>query len=358
MIVLIPAYEPDERLVTLVRSLRERSPESAVSVVVVDDGSGPEYAQVFAAASMPGVDVLGHPKNLGKGAALRTGFAHVTDHYPDQSVVCADCDGQHTPDDIERIASVVAAHKGAVVLGVRSFQGSVPLKSRFGNAITRWFLAMATGSRMQDTQTGLRGYSADLLPWASSVSGDRFEYELNLLLGATSRGLEVIEVPTETIYIDGNSSTHFRPIVDSARVYAPLIKFGFSSIASFLIDFVGLFIMMALTHNLLASVVTARVTSATVNFATNRRHVFGAVGRTSLVGSMLRYATLVFVILVCNYGLIRVLTKDLHVPLLIAKLATELTLFTLSYQIQRRYIFGDRAKSHEDQLQPSIEPGR
>src|SRR5689334_23087678 len=97
--VVIPAYRPSAGLVDLVRSLsgRERN-----AIVVVDDGSGPEFAAVFAAAAaLPNVELLRHAVNLGKGAALKTAFNHVLCVYPDLAgVVTADADGQHHPDDI------------------------------------------------------------------------------------------------------------------------------------------------------------------------------------------------------------------------------------------------------------------
>ena len=99
-------------------------------------GSGPAFAPVFDAARRRGCVVLTHPVNRGKGAALKTGFAFIAEHAPGQEVVCADSDGQHRPDDVLRVAACV--RDGAdLVLGVRGFTGEVPLRSRFGNSLTR-----------------------------------------------------------------------------------------------------------------------------------------------------------------------------------------------------------------------------
>lgn len=163
-----------------------------------------------------------------------------------------------------------------------------------------------------------------------------------MLLAATRAGYGITEIPTSTIYLEGNTSSHFRPIIDSARVYAPLARFGCSSIVAFVIDAIGLFVLAALTHNLLVAVVGARMLSAVVNFLTNRRHVFRAHGHRSVRSAAGRYALLVFVVLACNYGLMRLLVIDLDVSIVLAKVVTELILFTFSYQVQRRWIFGDR----------------
>lgn len=342
MIVLIPAYEPDEKLARLAELLRDA--DVAAAVLVVDDGSGPAYAKIFDQVRTLGCTVIGHEVNRGKGYALKRGFAFIEQHHPGHDVVCADCDGQHSIVDIARIAGVVAASDDddAMVLGTRRFTGQVPLASRVGNSLTRVLFARSTGRRVFDTQTGLRGYPASMLPWLQQVGGDRFEYELNTLLHGAGVGMSIHEVPIETIYLDDNASTHFRPIVDSVRVYAPLAKFSLSSLGAFGVDLLVLFTLDAATGDLLLSVVGARVVSSIVNFATNRRLVFGGEARRSLGASAARYFGLAGVVLTANYGLMHLLHERLGVALLPSKLVTEVLLFALSYQAQKRVVFGRR----------------
>ena len=203
--------------------------------------------------------------------------------------------------------------------------------------------ARATGHRVFDTQTGLRGYPASLLPWLQTVEGDRFEYELNVLLHGAGEGMTIREVPIETIYIDGNESTHFRPIVDSARVYAPLAKFSVSSIVAFGIDMALLFALDAATGNLLLSVVAARTVSSIANFSLNRRVVFGDRRSGPVAAAAAKYFGLVGVVLAGNYALLSLLHERLGLALLPAKLLTEAALFTLSYQAQKHVVFRDRS---------------
>lgn len=336
MIVLVPAYEPDERLVALVRELRKVT--EVEGIVVVDDGSGPDYAAIFDEVRGLAADVLTSEVNRGKGAALKRGFAHVMETRPGSVVVCADCDGQHLPADILAVADAAADSPRALVLGVRRFTGRVPFKSRFGNSLTRWLFSVSTGRRVSDTQTGLRAYHPALLEWLTGVPGERFEYELEILLRSRDAGLDVTEVPIETVYIDGNESTHFRPVVDSLRVYAPLARFCASSISAFVVDVVVLQIVYSTTGSLAAAVVGARTASSIVNFAANRRFVFG--GSNSSRGiSAAQYFSLVVAILFANYWSMHLLYISLGVPLLVAKVITELTLFTVSYQVQKRFIF-------------------
>lgn len=334
MIVLVPAYEPDHRLVVLVRLLRASAPH--LTVVVVDDGSGRAYERPFDEVAAQGCTVLRHAANLGKGAALRTGFAHVLRHHPGADVVCADCDGQHTLVDVLRVAEKVASTR-ATVLGVRGFTGVVPLRSRVGNAVTSRLFALATGHRLQDTQTGLRGYPADRLPWLLRVPGERFEYELAVLLRTVRDRSPVVEVPISTVYLEENASSHFRPVLDSVRVYVPLLLFAASSLLAFAVDTAALLAVHALTGSLLVSVVTARGVSSVANFITNRSVVFA---RSALPwrAAAVRYFALVLALLGANYLLLAALTGT-GLALLPAKVVTEVVLFVSSYAVQHRLVF-------------------
>ncbi|MFI7542032.1 glycosyltransferase [Actinoplanes sp. NPDC049599] len=332
MIVLIPAYEPGAALVELVRRL------AGHAVVVVDDGSGPGYATVFARVRDLGAEVLTLEGNRGKGAALKAGFAHLRERHPGRDVVCADSDGQHRPEDIEAVARHVTVSGAAMVLGGRRFTGDVPARSRLGNAVTRAAFRLVTGVRLLDTQTGLRAYPGRMLPWLSRVAGDRFEYEQRLLLRAARERLPIAEVEIATVYLRHNASSHFRLVRDSLRVYRPLAAFAMSSLAAFAVDTVALLTLVALTGNLALSAVAARLISATGNYAVNRAYVFGPRGGP---GSAWRYAALAGLLLLANVVLLRAWTTATG-SVAAAKLLTELTLFTVSFAVQRGVVFVGR----------------
>ncbi|MEO8694610.1 MAG: GtrA family protein [Acidimicrobiales bacterium] len=345
MIVVIPAYEPDMKLIRLIEEIAATG--DGIKVLLVNDGSAPQYDAIFDRAAALGCTVIGHRINRGKGFALKQGFDYVERYFPGHDVVCADCDGQHSVIDILRVAETVAAHPNAMVLGSRRFTGRVPLTSRFGNAVTRVVFARSTGQRLYDTQTGLRGYPGSMLAWLRTVQGERFEYELNVLLEAAEVGVTIRELPVETIYLEGNASSHFRPLVDSARVYAPLVKFSLSSLGAFGLDVALLVATRALTGNLLVSVVSARVVSSTFNFVTNRRLVFcRGHGRTAAECAR-RYFGLVVAIMTVNYSLMYALYERLGAGLLLAKLVTEAALFGASYQVQKRFVFRKRRPTPE-----------
>lgn len=211
--ILIPAYEPDEKLVELITRLRR----DFMHLVIVDDGSVKEGARDVFERIRGSVDVLlVHPVNRGKGVALRTGIAWVRDHLPDVcAVVTADSDGQHTSRDIARIAEAVVDHPGGLVLGVREFTGTVPFRSRFGNTWTRILFRLITGLPVRDTQTGLRAIPRGLFDRMLAIAGNRYEYEIRMLVDARRHATKPLQLPIETIYIDDNRASHFRPFHDT-----------------------------------------------------------------------------------------------------------------------------------------------
>jgi glycosyltransferase involved in cell wall biosynthesis len=330
VIALIPAYRPGVGLVRLIRSLRSK--RQWLVILVVDDGSGPAYGDIFAAAARHGAHLLTCPANRGKGHALKVGFEYVEQRWPGHDVVCADADGQHAVGDILRVADAIAP--GAMVLGVRDLKSGVPARSRLGNTVTCWLFRAATVQSLSDTQTGLRGYPAAILPWLRTVPGDRYEYELNLLLHGARAGIGLDTVPVRTIYLDGNASSHFRPVLDSIRIYLPLLAFLLSSLSAFAVDTVVLLALHALTGSLLLSVVTARVVSAAVNFLANRHLVFRRGRPTSAV----RYLLLAVGLLIANYLSLKAL-HTLGVPLLMAKVVTDSALFFVSFRLQKYFVF-------------------
>ena len=216
--ILIPAYQPDGRLVRLVEALRGDFPR----IVVVDDGSTEGLQALDAVRGLVEV-LLRHDVNRGKGAALRTGFAWIREHLPDVAgTVTADADGQHSPEDIRRVAEATVGRKGGLVLGVRAFEGQVPFRSRFGNWWTRMLFRLLTGLSLRDTQSGLRGIPADMLERMLAMRGDRYEYETRMLADARHHAEPPLQIPIRTVYINGNRSSHYRPFRDTLLTQAAL----------------------------------------------------------------------------------------------------------------------------------------
>ncbi|MCP8995395.1 glycosyltransferase [Rothia sp. P3C3.S176] len=349
MIILIPAYKPDQSLVRLARTLREQEP--AAEILVIDDGSGSAYAPIFTELRIDGVTVQTHPSNKGKGSALCTGIAWVKANRPGEVIVTADADGQHLPQDIFRVGmrteTAAVAGQRSIILGVRTKpdpnageKGTrVPLRSKIGNSATVGFFALATGARVADTQTGLRGFTPQILDWLLQIPGGKYEYEFSKLLRATRADVDLVQVPIVKVYEPGNPTSHFRPLQDSALIYAPLLAFLASSfLTGFLVDAIALFVLVSMGAPLLAAVVGARIISALTNFTVNRMLMHDGGSRPSASSSLVRYTMLAVGILAANAALMEALT-GMGASLLVAKILTELILIPVSFAVQRRWVF-------------------
>lgn len=336
MKIIIPSYEPDEQLIQVVTTIKTALPKA--DIIIVNDGSAPHYDGYYHQTLKQGVYLLQHDTNRGKGAALKTAFTYLLENSraSQEAIVTIDSDGQHLVSDMLKVADAIQGKERTLVLGARAFVGKVPFRSRFGNRLTASLFKMVAGQNITDTQTGLRAFSADLLPWLMSLEGERFEYEFNMLLEARKADVTLLEVPIETIYIEENKRSHFRPIVDSLRIYAPFLKFLAASVIATLIDASLFFILMIVTKNLLASVVIARILSSVTQFYLNATHVFKKESRT--VRSMVRYGGLVIFLLACHYVMLQQLIS-IGVGLVLAKLMTEALLFLLSYRVQQTVVF-------------------
>ena len=213
--VILPSYKPDDKMVSCVKSLKEAGFED---IIVVDDGGGEEYNRFFdEVRNIAGCTVLVHPQNRGKGAALKTAFSWYCENRDGSGVITVDGDGQHRPEDIHACAKKLCEND-CVVLGARDFSSDiVPARSAFGNKFSCAFFRLFVGIKLSDTQTGLRAIPSRYLCDMCKVKGDRYEYETNMLLYMHKNAIPFEEVTINTIYIDDNESSHFRPVRDSIR---------------------------------------------------------------------------------------------------------------------------------------------
>ncbi len=218
-VVLIPAYEPDAQLVPLTKRLKD----AGFTVVVVDDGSGGKYADIFA-ATQENAWVVTHEHNRGKGAALKTGMVYIRDCLKDaENFITCDADGQHQVEDVIRVwEQLHAGHD--FVLTMRKLRKDIPLRSRVGNSMSRVVYALLTKRYLSDNQSGLRGFSCSHIDWLLEVEKDNYDYEMNMLYYASKKGITITTIAIEAIYIDNNASSHFNPIKDTVRIYKSLFS--------------------------------------------------------------------------------------------------------------------------------------
>jgi glycosyltransferase involved in cell wall biosynthesis len=300
--VLIPAYEPTTALLELVKELLES--EMFAEIILVDDGSSQSKAEYIKnVALLPGVTLLTHAVNRGKGQALKTGLNYflLKSDPLSKGVVTADADGQHLTKDIIAVTKDGMA-SDAFSLGVRDFSPSVPWRNRLGNILTRLVFRLFTGVKIQDTQTGLRFIPRRLVGNQIRVSYDRFEYEFAVLVSESLEPNEkLIQVPISTVYIDGNRSSHFRHFRDSLAIYKVFLKFTSLSFITSLFDYLFFIIIYFLSTRMFLSFVIARIMAVAFNFCFSKRWIFQY--RHKFLKKAVKYLAISFIFMSITYYL-------------------------------------------------------
>ncbi len=363
VIAIVPSLNPDEKLMQVVNGLKAIGWKE---IILVDDGSEPAHRQPFLDAEhADGVTVLRHQENRGKGAALRTAFRYVLDQMPDcDGVVTLDGDAQHRPEDVKKCAEEMLTHPDSLILGVRDFSGpDVPARSRKGNRITSWVFRTFCGLRISDTQTGLRAIPRRHLSTMLSISGDRYEYETNMLLQLKESRIPYREVKIQTVYIEENQTSHFRPVRDSLRIYSLIFgrffKYGLSSVGCMLVEGILQTVLHTYWHYVpkassaflsaflkeLCDFLPARFLSSILNYWINKKLVFKE--RNGSAKSLVRYYILWAAQAVVTAFLTTVIVTLVggakgFVYFLLTTLV-KCVIFFASYKIQKVWVFaGDR----------------
>lgn len=347
VVLVIPSLEPNEKLPSYINELISFGIHN---IVVVNDGSSDKYNSFFDRVADLGCKVLVHKVNKGKGAALKTAYKYIKETYSeDVIIVTADSDGQHAVQDIVKVIEA-AKSTDALVLGSRNFDlPIVPFKSRFGNKLTSRIFKLFYHQYVPDTQTGLRGFKAKHLNEMLEITGERFEYEMNVLIYFAKHKLPFAFVEIQTIYDNNNAGTHFHPIKDSFKVYRVIFprvfKFLSSSVATTVLDYL---LFVILYHFLISfqiserssiyfSGYSARFISSLCNFYMNKNFVFK---NDSNVGKLLiKYIVLVLIIISTSNFLTSMIHESMILNATIAKPIVDAILFLISYNVQRLWVF-------------------
>lgn len=347
--IVIPSLDPDEKLKNTVDGLKSIG---FTKFVLVDDGSKPENKEFFPIPDQ-NITVLTHRFNRGKGAALKTAFKYILSNCPNaKTVITVDGDGQHLPKDALACANALE-NGNQIVLGCRDFSlPDVPPRSRFGNNMTSFVFRVLCGMKISDTQTGLRVYPRELLEPLLEVKGDRFEYETNMLLKMSSKGVKFKEQKIETVYIEENRTSHFHTIRDSVRIYRFILAYFLSAGISFITDISFFYIILKLLGTLLgnwaeaAATLGARIISSVINFTLNRKTVFD--NRQPIRKTLFKYIVLAVCQLTASATLVTIFSLLLSsAPLgsTFIKICVDTILFFFSYRIQRCWVFAEKSNA-------------
>lgn len=346
-VVLIPTLDPDFNLIPYVKELLS----SRISkVIIINDGSQLEYGIIFdRLQEIENCIVLGYETNKGKGAALKYGLDYVKENLADYfGIITADSDGQHQVNDVWKLCDLIEDNFKSLIIGFRKFDKGVPFKSYWGNLIASTLFFIFNFKWLQDTQTGLRGFSMDLIDILREIPGNRFEYEINVLSNCVKKRISIIEVNIKTIYFDNNKKTHFRPLKDSVMILNALLGnfklFIFSSFVATLIDLVLAWQLFDLLKNMfdnnliriMISTVLARIISLNINYWLNYKKVFKVKNNRF---NYLRYLFLCILVMFLSGNGVYLMELYLSFSEKNSKLIVDSLLFILSYNFQKNWIF-------------------
>jgi len=336
--ILIPTFNPNQKLVDLVLEL---STYDWNEIIIINDGSSTE-SQIFFddLHKIKNVYILTHASNQGKGAALKSGIGYLKNKKINlDGLITADSDGQHLTKDIEKIAKTATLRKNDVIFGVRSFDKGTPLKSKFGNNITKYLLYLFNGISIDDSQTGLRYLPNSIFSNLLMLPGNKYEYELECLYTIRKLGYNITQIQIKTVYIEGNSGSHFRPLIDSARIYLVFARFSLSSLLSFGLDMSIFAFFLSYLDSIFAATIMARVISGIFNFTLNRTYVFRTNHSRGIIKDSIGYFILWATLAIAS-GIIVSSAQGLEAYIIIPfKVGVDLLLFFIAFYVQKNLIF-------------------
>lgn len=336
VVLIIPVYQPNENLLCIVDDLLV---EPYPKILVINDGSSADKNHVFQKLSKKErVIVLHHKVNKGKGKALKTAFRYVLNELPQSiGVVTLDADGQHLPGDVKMLSETLRGNPESLCLGVREFKQGVPIRSRFGNLLTKYVFSFFVGQTITDTQTGLRGIPLQFIDLFIDIQTDGYEFELETLIQACKQNIHIQEVKITTVYEEHNPTSHFRPLIDSLKIYFVFLKFVSASLLASLVDMIVFSISIYFSHQIFLSIVIGRLVSGTSNFFLVKKAVFHSRGKTLV--EAVKYILLTIVLMAGSYLLITSIIIGFGVNPYLSKVIGETILFLISFVVQRSLIF-------------------
>jgi glycosyltransferase involved in cell wall biosynthesis len=339
--ILIPSFNPDKNLTNLVKKL---SLDSWSQIVIVNDGSINESNHIFdKLKDINNVHVIAHSSNKGKGAALKTGIEYINDNAKTiKGIITVDADGQHLVDDVQKIAKSAQERENDVIFGVRSFGDNIPFRSKFGNNLTKRLLYIFNGISISDTQTGLRYLPVSIFNELLALTGNKYEYELECLFAINRLGYSITQIQIQTVYMDNNSGSHFRPLIDSARIYMVFARFSFSSLLSFGLDITIFALFLSYSQSIFAATIMARVISGVFNFILNRNFVFQVYDKNNLIKESISYIILWTTLMLLSALIVSFAEESSAYAVILLKILVDLLLFFIAFYVQKNIIFNTK----------------
>jgi len=208
--VIVPTYNNHKTLKKVLDSILDFTS----NIIIVNDGSTDTTNEILKQYSE--LTQIHHPKNLGKGRALRNGFRKAIEMNFEYAITI-DSDGQHFASDIPNFIAAIQNEPNSLLIGSRNMtQENVPKKSSFGNKFSNFWFKFETGIVLEDTQSGFRLYPLRLIP--KQFYTNKFEFEIEVIVRSAWKGIVVKNIPIQILYDPAERVSHFRPFKDFTRI--------------------------------------------------------------------------------------------------------------------------------------------
>jgi len=208
--VIVPTYNNQKTLKKVLDSILDFTQ----NIIIVNDGSTDETSEILKQYSQ--FTQIHHPKNIGKGRALRNGFRKAIEMHFEYAITI-DSDGQHFASDIPNFIAEIHKEPNSLLIGSRNMmQENVPKKSSFGNKFSNFWFQFETGIKLEDTQSGFRLYPLKLIP--KQFYTNKFEFEIEVIVRSAWKGIVVKNIPIQILYDPAERVSHFRPFKDFTRI--------------------------------------------------------------------------------------------------------------------------------------------
>ncbi len=220
IVIVIPTYNPSELLLKTLKDLSQFPEFYDIRRIIVNDGSNASNKYLSSLKKEQNVILIDHKINKGKGAAIKTALREIINTMPwVEYMITVDSDGQHRGSDVLSVFQSILEKGEGVHIGTRCLsKDSTPLRSYIGNVVSRKVFGWMHRCNLHDTQSGLKAYPRQSFNLLLSLSGNRYEFEMEAIIKIIHEKIKIFEIPIATVYFNNNRASHFKPLKDSFQV--------------------------------------------------------------------------------------------------------------------------------------------
>ncbi len=324
-IVLISTFEPDTSFVSFLKELKE----IGVEVLVIDDGSTISFQKTFEEAERL-VKVIHHEFSKGKGACIKTGLEYIKANcHTNYCVTTMDYQKKYAIEDVKAVLEEATRNPNAYVLGAKRRTKDTSKIKKLSSEAMRLAYQKKTGKDIYDTQAGLRAFTNNLTDFLLNIKGNHFDYEINCLLKCAEQNIEIKEVAL---------TKEEQILLEKKEIKTPekeIFTFAMFPCIGIAIDFVLFLILFLFSKQAILSNIFARIISSFINFSRDKKQIYKEEASTSKVAKY--YFLFVGGILLANTLIIAFLTSVFNLPVIFAKIITEIAIYAMCFSIKENW---------------------